>query len=382
MKFFGRLELEHKILIGAVFFFAVLGMFFSRIYEKEIDFVLDKGKNERLTEFMRKKADNRLDSAVQEKIRKLFERQLQWEAAAPFVAKTQINNSRTVLFIFTVSVLFAAFFSLLYITSPLKKLAKSVEKIGKGEYAEIEIKSGGALGVLEDKIFRLQNELIDLREKEKIAAVESAWRDIAKFMAHEIKNPLTPMRLGVDKLSERIDGENGISDAELKNFVKKINLQINNFEDLVNKFRSFSDVQKANRRVENLRPLIENCAGDMAGEIKSQINGDAFALLDRAFFAQILLNLYKNSINAGADAMKIDIEKVKNRVKISFTDNGKGVEKEKLESLFLPYVTFSQNGSGIGLAVVKNLVESMDGKVCAEAPKDGGLRIAVELESE
>jgi len=382
MKLFGKLELEHKILIGAAFFFAVFGLFLSSIYEKEIDFVLYKGKNERLAEFMRKKADNPLDSVVQEKIRKLFERQLQWEAAAPFVAKTQINNSRIILFVFTVLVLFAAFFSLLYVTSPLKKLAKSVEKIGKGEFAQIEIKSGGALGVLENKIFRLQNELIDLREKEKIIAVERAWRDIAKFMAHEIKNPLTPMRLIVDKLSEKIDGKDEISDDELKNFTKKINSQINNFEDLVNKFRSFSDVQTANCRVENVCALIKNCADDMSDKITSQINGDASVFLDKAFFAQILLNLYKNSINAGANEMKIDIEKIKDRVKISFTDNGRGVEKEKLDALFLPYVTFSQSGSGIGLAVVKNLVENMGGKICAEAPKERGLRIVIELNAE
>jgi len=118
----------------------------------------------------------------------------------------------------------------------------------------------------------------------------------------------------------------------------------------------------------------------MSLKIKTQINGDAFALLDRGFFGQILLNLYKNSIDAGADEMKVEIREDGKKVTVLFTDNGKGIEKDKLDIVFLPYITFSQNGSGIGLSVVKSLTESMGAKVYAQIPESGkGGRIAFEL---
>jgi nitrogen fixation/metabolism regulation signal transduction histidine kinase len=295
--------------------------------------------------------------------------------------KAQKDNIRYIMFAILGFILLLMFFSILYITSPLKKLAKHVEIIGKGEFAEIEVKSGGALGVLEDKIYRLQKELIDLREKEKVAVIEKTWRDIAKTMAHEIKNPLTPMRLSIDAIEEKMHNskKNEISAQELLKFTGRINNQIEHLEELVNRFKSFSDTISVNLARVNVVDLIKTAAESVEEKITTLINGYAKCLLDKNLFNQILLNLYKNSIKAGANKMEINIEKIENTVKISFTDNGIGIEKEKLNIVFLPYVKFSENGSGIGLSVVKNLTESMGGKVYAQIPQQKGLQIVIEL---
>jgi nitrogen fixation/metabolism regulation signal transduction histidine kinase len=377
MKFLNKLEIEVKILIVALFFFAAFGLFFRYVYEKELDAIMHKGMNRGLSEFLRNTADNYLDTATQQTAQTLLERQLQWEVAAPFIVKTQKDNIQNLMFAFLGFILLLIFFSMLHITAPLKKLAKSVEKIGRGEFVEIEVKRGGALGVLEKKTFQLQHELIDLREKEKIAAIEKTWRDIAKTMAHEIKNPLTPMRLSIDSIEEKAGK---ISGDDLKKFIQRISAQINNLEELVNKFKSFSANQAANCQSVYLRDHIIRGTADTSSKIKTHINGNAFPALDDGFFKQILLNLYKNSLNAGANEMQIDITQSEHKTQISFTDNGKGIEKEKLDILFLPYITFSENGSGIGLSVVKSLVESMNGKVWAQISDAGGFRIIIDLE--
>jgi nitrogen fixation/metabolism regulation signal transduction histidine kinase len=366
-------------MIAALFFFAAFGLFFNYVYENELNAVMRKGINKNLVSYLQNEADDYSDSASQKTAQNLLERQLQWEAIAPFIMKAQKDNIRNIMFALLGFILLLMFFSILYITSPLKKLAKHVEIIGKGEFAEIEVKSGGALGVLENKIFHLQKELMDLREKEKVAVILKTWRDIAKTMAHEIKNPLTPMRLNIDGIEEKARRNNEIDAQELMKFTERMNRQIEHLEELVNRFKSFSDVHSVNLVSANVADLIKTTADGVEEKITTLINGYAKCLLDKNLFTQILLNLYKNSINAGANKMEINIEKIENTVKISFTDNGRGIEKEKLNIVFLPYVKFSENGSGIGLSVVKNLTESMGGKVYAQIPQQKGLRIVIEL---
>jgi len=240
VKFFGKLEIEFKILVAALFFLAAFGLFFRNVYEKELDAVMQKGMSKGLSDFLRNKAQDFSDSAAQKIAQGLLERQLQWEVSAPFIIESRKNSVRDVMFALLGFALLLIFFSIVYITFPLKKLAKSVEKIGKGEFVQIDVKSGGALGVLENKVFQLQRELMDLREKEKIAAIEKTWRDIAKTMAHEIKNPLTPMRLSIDRIEEKIGKNLDFSVEELAKFTQRMSCQIDNLEGLVNKFRSFS----------------------------------------------------------------------------------------------------------------------------------------------
>ncbi|MCL2844045.1 MAG: ATP-binding protein [Chitinivibrionia bacterium] len=331
MKILNKPEIEFKILIVASLFFALFGLFFVYLYENELDIAVRKGMNSNLTDFLRRQADTIPEAQG------LLEHQLQWEATAPFIAKTQKDNLRNMILYFLALVMLLMFFIIRYITSPIKK-------------------------------------------REKIAAIEKTWRDIAKTMAHEIKNPLTPMRLSIDKIEEKATFSQNISSEEIAKFTKRINEQIDNLEDLVNKFKSFSQKQTANLQSAYLRDVIIKGTAGMSDKIKTQINGDAFAILDVSFFNQILLNLYKNSIGAGANAMQIDISEFGRKTLISFTDNGKGIEKEKLDIVFLPYITFSENGSGIGLSVVKSLVESMGGKVYAQNPEQSGFKIIIELE--
>ena len=120
MKFLSKLEIEFKILIAATFFFAAFGLFFSYVYEKELNTVLHKGININLVSYLQNEADDYSDSASQKTAQNLLERQLQWEAIAPFIMKAQKDNIRYIMFAILGFILLLMFFSILYITSPLK----------------------------------------------------------------------------------------------------------------------------------------------------------------------------------------------------------------------------------------------------------------------
>jgi signal transduction histidine kinase len=168
--------------------------------------------------------------------------------------------------------------------------------------------------------------------------------------------------------------------GDVPKFVERMNRQLNSLEILVNKFRSFSKSQEAATDIYNINDIIAENA-DGFPEILTVIvgNKEVSAILDRNFMSQILLNLYKNSINAGAKHIGVKIIEEKTSVKVEIKDDGKGIEKEKLDKIFLPYTTYTNGGSGIGLSVVKNLCEKM-GAVCyAESAVNVGFTMTIIL---
>lgn len=381
MRFFKDWELETKLMIITIFVITIFGIFTYQIYTKEIDSIVSKGTNENLISFLQKKAaENPEDSETNE----ILLRQMQWEVSAPFIVRTQKNQMKIILAFHIFFLLFVIVLILHHLTAPLKKLAKSVEIIGKGEYADIETKSSGLIGKLELQVAKMQDELKILREKEQIVATEKAWRDIARVMAHEIKNPLTPMRLLIDKIEDKNARNVEISDDDLKKFTERMNRQLNALEILVNKFRSFSKSQEAICSEQNLYLPIKEISDDFQNEIGTKINAskNITAFFDKNFLSQILLNIYKNSVNAGAKNMQVSILNQNDFVEISLADDGIGIAKENLDKIFLPYITFSEGGSGIGLSVVKNLCENMGGECFVKSEQNKGFTIILKLKKE
>lgn len=386
MKYLKDRELEIKVVIITIILFAIFGFFSYRIFTQEIDAIISNGTNRNLISYLQERvAQNPEDYETNE----ILLRQMQWEVSAPFIAQTQKDNIKILLFYSIFLLVLVILSVIVYFTHPIKKLAKAVEKIGKGEYVKIETQSRwilgskGFLGNLELEVAKMQDELKILHEKEQIAATQKAWQDIARVMAHEIKNPLTPMRLLIDKIDEKNSVEDKISSEDLKKFTERMNRQLNALEILVNKFRSFSKSQVADCSIQNLYSAVKDIAEDFQNDITTKISGskNAIAFFDKNFLAQILLNIYKNSVNAGAKNMSVSIHENENFVEISLADDGKGIARENLDKIFLPYITFSEGGSGIGLSVVKNLCESMGGECFAESSENGGFKMILKLKT-
>jgi signal transduction histidine kinase len=296
-----------------------------------------------------------------------LERSRQWRVLIPII----VSEQRRALVMFSLALLVGLILLSLWIlkrlTQPLRNLAVAVQMIGRGERAQISHTAGGALGTVENAVLSLQEELVELRDQARVQGMESAWRDIARVMAHEIKNPLTPIRLTLDRMEERAATGEHTTAESLGRFVGRINTQVDTLERLVNQFRSFSREPDAEMRPLELAKAIRGVAESLGGQLPTEIEGDALILADPYLLDQVLLNLWKNALEAGADTMRVSIESTKQRILVAIHDNGPGIDKNKIEQVWLPYVTFKKKGTGLGLPVVKKMVETMGGSVSLQS---------------
>jgi nitrogen fixation/metabolism regulation signal transduction histidine kinase len=380
-RLLASLELEWKIIgVAALFFIAFLWPV-QHYYLHRMRTVLEQSVDPQLDELLRNRISE-ADSVGRKALLCSMERHRQWRAMIPVV----IDEQRRSIVWFSVF-LFAIFLGLaLYIvgrmTRPLKRLSRAADSIGKGKSAEIAITSSGSLRRLEASMVRMQEELRSFRDQAQAEGMEMAWRDIARVMAHEIKNPLTPIRLTLDRIAEKIETGEHIPAVELKKYADRIALQIEHLEDLVNEFRSFAKEPEVRLQCVALAPLLEGVAADMKPSIATSAEGDVTAAVDPRLLDQVLLNLWKNAAEAGATLIHATMKEQENSVCLVITDNGPGIPKDRIEQVWIPYVTFKKGGSGLGLPVVKRLVEAMCGSVTLASSCDGaahGVAVTITL---
>jgi len=379
MMFLKKLELEWKILFLASALFIAFAWPVQMVFVARLTATLEQSLDPKLESLLRAGLAQ-ADEAEHSAIIASLERTRQWKALIPIIVREQ----RQAVFAFSIA-LFVVFFLLALwtlkgLTRPMKKLARAVERIGQGERAEVVPQSGGALGTVEQAVVDLQDELDVLRERARMQGMETAWQDIARVMAHEIKNPLTPMRLTLDRVEERVLEGKSIDAAAAKKFIDRINSQTDVLERLVNQFRSFSREPEARLRSVAAHDTVRSVAGDVAGKIATSIEGQAIIMADPYLLNQVLLNVWKNSLEAGASAMHVTISRRDGTVEIAARDNGPGIDSKKLDQVWLPYVSTKRGGTGLGLPVVRRLVETMGGKVLLrsqQGEKEHGLTVVM-----
>ncbi len=370
MSLFKKLELEWKILLMAAVVFIAFAWPIQRYFVSNLSETLTQSIDPQLEQLLRKNLNNATDQERQEVIASI-KRNRQWQALLPII----IAEQKQAIFVFTCVLSFflllIAIWTLKRLTQPLKNLSFAVDKIGKGTPTVIDTSSGGALGRLENTVLALSNELDQLRERARVQGMEAAWQDIARVMAHEIKNPLTPIRLSLDRLEERTINDQDVSSTDLTTFVQRINSQVDSLERLVNQFRSFSREPEVHLKEINLSEALSQVAQDMSQSIKTEIRCTENIIADPYLLNQILLNIWKNALEAGANAITVWCKKEEKKITLSIKDNGPGIEEEKLERVWLPYFTLKEQGSGLGLAVVKKLTETMQGSVALQSQTTG-----------
>ncbi|MGD9200082.1 MAG: ATP-binding protein [Chitinispirillia bacterium] len=362
MMFLKNLELEWKILIMALIVFIAFAWPVQTFFIARLNNTLLQSIDPELDPILREQLKSTSGDEHESVIASL-KRSRQWKAMIPIIVKEQQRTILSFSFGFFMLLFITALWTLKRLTKPLKNLALVVDNIGRGNKVNIESKSGGALGTVEKAVVALSEELEILREKERIQGMETAWRDIARVMAHEIKNPLTPIRLTIDRMEEKVFDEETIPINELSKFLNRINTQVDTLERLVNQFRSFSREPEVNLKEISLYELLEDIAEDMKSKMKTNISCSDTIITDPYLLNQILLNIWKNSLEAGADTIEVKCKKDKAKIDLYINDNGSGLDKKDIEKVWLPYFTLKKGGTGLGLPVVKKLVETLNGTV-------------------
>jgi two-component system nitrogen regulation sensor histidine kinase NtrY len=177
------------------------------------------------------------------------------------------------------------------------------------------------------------------------------WQYAVKRIAHEIKNPLTPISLNLERLLRLINKE-PIDKEEITQSISLIFEEINRIKDMIKKFRDLSVEREPMVEELSLKQLIEDLSRLYAG-LSVKVEGDKKVYADKEMLRDMFLNLFNNSIEWGAKSIHISIDEEV----LNYVDDGKGIEKGKEEVIFIPYHSENPKGMGLGLAVVKNIAQ-------------------------
>jgi two-component system, NtrC family, nitrogen regulation sensor histidine kinase NtrY len=380
-KYFKNLEIEWKIILIAILLLVMIAIPLQNVLVNKLKNTLELSADPNLEPLLRSFISTGNDS-LNRKISLSIERNRQWHALIPYIVEEQ-SFAMLLIAVGLFAILFCfALWSLKKLTKPLKNLAAAADKIGNGIDVTILNNEGGALGKLEMSMITMQRELLKLREKAHAQGMENAWRDIARVMAHEIKNPLTPIQLTLDRITDRFENGGEIKKEEIIRFVERISSQVGNLERLVNDFRSFAKDAEPSFTKFEINESIRAIAEDMQKVVSTVCSGSAQIIADRHLVNQIFLNIWKNSVEAGAKEISVKIDTIDSDAVICIRDDGCGIPQEHLERVWIPYITFKKGGTGLGLPVVKRLVESMNGSITLTSStgvNDHGVTLYIKL---
>ncbi len=227
----------------------------------------------------------------------------------------------------------------------------------------------------------------DITEKEKIQRL-AAWREVARRIAHEVKNPLTPIQLSAQRLRRRfIDKLNAEERAILERCTTTIENQVEELKHLVNEFSNFARLPVLNLQINNIEEVIRevvNLYREGHPEVKFSIytSGSVMCRFDREQMKRVFLNLFDNAIRVmqGKGEIIINCYNVNQHLRIEVSDTGPGIPGEIRNRLFEPYFS-REGGSGLGLAIVHSIIREHKGKIYVGEASQGA-KFVIELSQE
>ena len=223
---------------------------------------------------------------------------------------------------------------------------------------------------------------------------DAAWGEVARRLAHEIKNPLTPIQLSAERMRRKFLGSMNEADAQiLERATHTIVAQVDAMKQMVNAFSEYARAPDMHVSRFDLNQLVTEVVDlyrvqASAAELKLNLDSQLPEVAaDRVRIRQILNNLVTNSLEAleGKVGARIDIQthvaedSGQSQVAIVVADNGPGFQRDLIGTVFDPYVTSKPKGTGLGLAIVKKIVEEHGGRIEADNPRTGGARVRILL---
>jgi len=249
----------------------------------------------------------------------------------------------------------------------------------QGAILDVENKSLGYVIII--------NDISKLNRAQK----KAAWGEVAVRMAHEIKNPLTPILLSAQRLRNLFLDKLSEKDSQVINKTTQTIIdQVASMDSMVSAFADYANTPEIRKTLYSLNTLINKSASlyDNHDDVRVDLDlsGDLPKIqLDKDAMSRVLINLIKNAIEAKKDSLPLNIKiksilKSKERlVQLIITDNGNGFPEDIIDHIFEPYITTKEKSGGLGLAIVQNIIEQHDGQIFASNIKPHGARITIEL---
>ena len=264
-----------------------------------------------------------------------------------------------------------AYFMSKYITKSIKNVSEKINQTRLDKRNEKIILSNAS-----EEIFNLVNAYNDMVDELGESAVklakserEQAWREMAKQVAHEIKNPLTPMRLTVQSFEQRFDANDPKIKEKINEFSKSLIQQIDTMSSIASAFSNFAEMPKQKREELNVVEVVKLALDIFNEDFIHYFHEEEilYAKLDKTQLIRVVTNLVKNATQslANIENPKIEVKVINQNgnVIISVADNGKGINEEDKNRIFEPKFTTKSSGMGLGLPMIKNIVEAYNGSI-------------------
>lgn len=270
-----------------------------------------------------------------------------------------------------------------YITKSLQQVGKKMQGIRLNQKNEpLEWGSDDEIGALVKEYNRMLSEVETSAERLARSERESAWREMAKQVAHEIKNPLTPMKLRIQHLERA--WQDGVPNFDEKMKVSTASLieQIDTLTNIANEFSHFAKMPKAQLEEVNLDQVLQATVAlfqpteSIHIEYECHSDHDVNVLADKDQIIRVFNNLITNAIQAIPETqegrIQISLKEEDGKAIVEVRDNGVGISNDEKDKIFVPNFTTKTTGTGLGLAMVKNIIENAEGEVWFESTKSVG----------
>jgi signal transduction histidine kinase len=295
----------------------------------------------------------------------------------------------------TAGILLAIAFSLWIaarVSRPIEQLAHAAEQVAAGNWeTRVPARGRDEVSVLARSFNHMTEQLVSQREQLVQTERVAAWRELARRLAHELKNPLFPLQLTVENLVRARALPEPEFDEVFRESTQTLSMEIANLKAIIGRFSDFSKMPRPQLERIDARDLVERvrCLYAVAAEsaesrinIETQVSSEPMPLdADPELLHRALSNLVLNAMDAMPDGGIIRIEAAPkaDRIELKISDTGSGLTPEECERLFTPYYTTKQHGTGLGLAIVQSVVADHAGTITVESNPNSGATFIITL---
>jgi nitrogen fixation/metabolism regulation signal transduction histidine kinase len=278
------------------------------------------------------------------------------------------------------------------VTQPLAELAEATRRVAEGDFSiQILARRGDELGMLIGSFNSMVRDLEKSRDALLKAEKISIWQNIAQQLAHEIKNPLTPIKLSAERVLRRWRNDPGRIAEILEHSMLAIIQEVEGLSTLLTEFRTLSRPMESSQSYTELYPAIEESIAPYRSShplVRFETSHAAAGItvkIDKHRMNQILTNLFINAIDAmeGRGLIEIRVDLVKKREtrygRMSIRDSGKGISKQEGPLVFTPYFTTKETGTGLGLPIVERIVNDHGGSIWFNSAEGMGTTFFIDL---
>lgn len=279
------------------------------------------------------------------------------------------------------------------VTRPVEQLAAAAGDVATGNWnAQVPVTSNDELGMLAESFNRMTHELLEQRDRALQAERVAAWRELARRLAHELKNPLFPLQLTVENLIRSREQSSELFDETFRESASTLLAEIANLKTVISRFSDFSKMPQPQLRAVNINDVVRDVARLFQAQLTApnrepiecelELASDPVTIAaDPELLHRALSNLVLNAMEAMPKQGKLTIRTrlQGDGVHIEVTDTGSGLSYEDCARLFTPYYTSKLHGTGLGLAIVQSVISDHGGRIRVHSEVGKGTTFTIEL---